>query len=272
MVKMGLRIFVAFAGVLWSGFVFGASAYLGAPIYKYVLVVNHDPDLCKHMEGVFNRDFTHLWDSGPQDLLLRSENQPVPALFPPLPGVEQNREFARTVWHSRYPSSSEFDAINWQLGQMQSGPTVPAEPILVAHFDFDNDGQIDTVAKIGFTRGYGDLTNPNGTNATEYLYVWRSRPDVTVDPASLSNEVPQDRPSVVTGGYMRPFIYKGRVYVARYGLHTTPNRVPEREWMLVGEFKYTGALDPVLGNRPALHESFLCRFQMIDLRNERKSE
>ena len=265
-------IYAFLTALTWSGLA------LGAPVYKYVLVLNHKSDLCQHMGDVFNRDFAHLWDSAPDQL-----NQPdaapssLPTPFPPLPGVEQAKQFASTVRYSRYPSSREFDAVPWRLGQIQLGTKLDGppnfQPMLIAHFDFDNDGYIDTVTKLGFPRGYGELTMPRDTGNTEYISVWRSQADADVNPDSttLEKESPDDRSALVTGGYIRPFIYKGRTYVARYGLRKKVVGVPEREWMLIDEFSYEGSLDPISPafKRPALHERVLCRFQMTDLGKRR---
>lgn len=270
-------IYAFWAALLWGGLALGAPVYLGTPVYKYILVLNHKPELCQHMGKVFNRDFAHLWDSVPDQLYQPDATSSLPTLFPPLPGVEQTKEFAFAVRYSRYPSSPEFDAVRWQFGQIQLGTkldgTANFQPLLVAHFDFDNDGHIDTVTKMGFTRGYGELTMPRDTGNTEYLSVWRSQADADVNPdsAKVEKESPGERSALVTGGYIRPFIYKGRNYVARYGLRKKPGGVPEREWMTIDEFSYEGSLDPTspVFKRPALHERTLCRFQMTDLVNRR---
>ena len=96
--------------------------------------------------------------------------------------------------------------------------------------------------------------------------MWRSQAEaeVTQDHTRLEQMPLEDRPALVEGWYLRPFMYKGRTYVASYAVQMSENQVPENEMMLVGDFSYAGSSDPVL-KRPVLSENVLCRFRMRDV-------
>lgn len=211
----------------------GASMIIKGPVFHYSLKENKNPSVCKHMLKVFNDRFTHLWDAPRVENLANSPEYSANGryAFPLLPGVKYS---AQATYHMRFsaqPTSPEFSAIHWQEGMAIPGGC-PAgkkcagegpEPILVAYYDFDNDGSIDTVIKQGseFFPGYERMSW-----AQEYLMVWRGQKlkiSGIVNMWNLAHS--KDRklePIMMQGVYLRPFIYHGVSYVASYRANFAP--------------------------------------------------
>ncbi|HEY1214040.1 MAG TPA: hypothetical protein VGE93_10465, partial [Bryobacteraceae bacterium] len=193
--------------------------------------------------------------------------------FPRLPGVVRDTRMTFEMRYSKVPSSPEFDAIGWQEGRAligepnESGGNKPL-PILVAYFDIDNDGSLDTVVKTGFNSGYSRMANgkSNWLN-DEYLVVWRG---VRVDFSQLrhvwprKDELPDAKwPFTENGTYLRPFLYAGRTYLASYEIDLGENydAMLPKETMSIIELSYTGASSNFT-HQPVWDHKLVCRYRM----------
>jgi hypothetical protein len=236
------------------------------------LAFEQDADLCTHFDIVFNQRFAHFWDTEPgwSDAALRSEVERRYS-FPTIPGVQPEFEDLLEMRYSRFPSSPEFDAISWTEGRLSpdgpqdgtGGAGGSSQPILLAHIDIDNDGKLDTVMKIGFSRGYNWLVSKEYAPA-EYIWVWRDSEaaNLTLDPRLIAQMPLTERPALVTpSDYQRPFIYHEKTYLARYQLFLRSPGAVESESMSIVELRDGGSTDGSTG-RPVLDEATLCRFSM----------
>lgn len=255
------------------------------PTYRYILREDHGGPVCGHMLRVFNVKFTRLWDSHPLPSSKsggRDYSAPSKYAFSLLPGAVHNTKATFVMRFSAQPTSSEFSAIDWREGRAILGgcPNCPWDhvslPIIVAHFDFDNDGTIDTVIKQQFFGGY-----PHAGDSLEYLTVWRGQNLTIRDTADMTIlDHPKDRtltPIIASGTYLRPFIYRGQAYVARYvqnirqagNLDSEPTAVPwtqapQSEDMLVEQYSYSGQKEKITG-RPTWDVHRICDFTMKQL-------
>lgn len=225
------------------------------PTFRYSLTSGQDIDVCKHMQSVFNEKFSHLWDGPPLTSLTDDPNYSANGKysFPLLPGVTYSAKATAELSLSAQPTSPEFSAIRWQEGTAHSGgcpagsicPGDKPAPVLVAYFDFDNDGYIDTVVKHGiFFSGYNSMFL-----AQEYVEVWRGRTiKITGNPSlwDLRHEDKNSTSIISSGMYLRPFIYEGVTYVATYEPHFDSDRgqepgpppYPIDENMLIEQFQF----------------------------------
>src|SRR5688500_3995679 len=71
-------------------------------VYRYRLEINENPKLCRHMDRVYNQNFSRPWDF---------RDRPMLDVFPRLENVERNDLLENRLRYSAYPSSPEFDAI-----------------------------------------------------------------------------------------------------------------------------------------------------------------
>lgn len=224
------------------------------PIYRYTLIRDRNPAVCKHMLRVFNDKFTHPWDAPMLTSYTNDSNYSATSkyAFPLLPGVKHSSKATEEMAFSAWPTSPEFSAIHWKEGlevpyTCPKGDTcsgLAPQPMLIAHFDFDNDGSVDTVMKYGgFFQGYGDMSQ-----AFEYLTVWRGE-KLKLDgtPILWNLDHPRDamfRPIAIVGTFLRPFIYRGFSYVASYipdfGTERPYPAYPVREDMLIERYYFAG--------------------------------
>jgi hypothetical protein len=206
--------------------------------------------------------------------------------FPLLSGVQHSARTTFDMMYSAWPTSSEFSAIHWMEGRAiqggcPAGKTCTAasrpEPILIAYFDFDNDGFVDTVIKFGaFFPGYARMSW-----AEEGLIVWRGQKLKIGNMANLWDlEHPADKgltPLIEWYSvYIRPFIYRGVTYVASYepsfseeasnSLNRYMPPYPIREDMFVEKYSFTGRTEAVTG-RPQWTTDTICDFGMKRLKN-----
>lgn len=232
-----------------------ADIVIRGPTFRYTLNEDRSPSVCKHMLRVFNEKFTRPWNA---PMLLSYTNDPDYSVtskyaLPLLPGVKHSTKATFEMRFSAWPTSPEFSAIHWKEGKAvpggcPAGKTCAGEapmPILIAHFDFDNDGSVDTVIKEGgsFFQGYGDMSH-----VMEYLEVWRGqRLKITGTPSLWDLAHPRDkalRPITLVGTYLRPFIYRGVTYVASYqpdfGTERPYPSYPVREDMLIERYYFAG--------------------------------
>ena len=243
------------------------------PTYRYILKDSRNPVLCGHMVHVFNTKFTHLWDAPP---IWADEGDPVYSAhsvyaFPMLPHLKHSSESTFIMRYSKVPMSADFSAIPWKegratLGGCPPGGTCPSDniiiPILVAHFDFDNDGTVDTVIKDGFSVGYPWAPHQQGGDS-EHLIVWRAQLLNIVDTPSLWKlshpSAKSFTPITLTGTYLRPFVYAGKVFVASYETDS-----PSQEHMFVEQYNFTGRKQDITG-WPEWSAITICDFRMKQL-------
>ena len=241
--------------------------------YHFVLGTDRDTALCKHMYQVFNDRFRQPWRDE-VDLALYAEGERY--AFPRLPWVPHSDEMTIDMRFSRQPTSPEFEAISWREGRAMagtadSGGNTPF-PVLIAYFDFDNDGHVDTVMKETFMTHYQYRAGWNGARGPEYLLVWPGeRKEFASMPSmwELQNEVPKNmRPILSEGLHQRPFIYGGQAYVAKYeqdwGHSEVVGEVP---WYPLGETMRivtyaSGAKTTDSDDNTRWIEHTVCEFQM----------
>lgn len=260
------------------------------PTYHYILKQDKNPAVCKHMLRAFNDRFTHLWDAPlmPWSKSDQSYSSSSKYAFPLLPGVKHSTEATYEMRFSAQPTSPEFSAIHWKEGNAILGGCPASEcpwdykllPILVAHFDYDNDGTIDTVIKQQFFAGYSLKDR-----SQEYLIVWRDQSLTIQDLTDMSKLMHPQNPTLEpissSGLYLRPFIYAGHAYVARYvyadpgDSDTTANSVPwfmtpKTQDMLVQQYSFTGQKQQFTG-RPEWTVHTICDFEMKPLNNAGRS-
>lgn len=209
-------------------------------VYTYELEVNNDDNVCRHMGQVYNSYFRQPWTVhgaeskayGPDGLYS----------FPKYPGVEGFNLSIFGLGHSRRPPSPEFDAVPWRIAlrfnkapfyaptvsiceqyrqEKSMGPVGGGKdcfyPLLIADFDIDNDGRIETVVKDSFQTNYPPLDH----HSADHYYVF---PQGTVDPWQFENG-PDYRaqfkkfgtwPRDITVFSARPFIFHGVSYLSQY--------------------------------------------------------
>lgn len=277
---------------MWFGFVLlptvlAAKAFAAEPSYSFRLEVGGNVDVCKHMLGVFNERFRNMWEAealgiGDDPNYSASSKYAFPRLF----GVKHDIRMTFDMRFSKVPSSPEFDAIQWKEGRVIfGGPPEKAGPqsnvprtALVARVDFDNDGQLDTVMKIGFVKGYSYIANDRTVGLfEEYLKVWRGRRIDFSNPQSLWDlwgGAPKSQWPIDTNGtYVRPFIYKGHTYSAQYDMDIgeggiamrTPPYLP-RETMSILNFRFTGATSEFT-KAPVWTMDTVCRYAMRQIKS-----
>jgi hypothetical protein len=255
------------------------------PVFQYTLREDHDPVVCKHMLRVFNDKFSHPWDS--LELTDSAYSADSKYAFPRLSGVQHSAQITFDMQFSAQPTSPEFSAIRWNEGRVipggcPEGKTCSAasrpEPVLVAYFDFDNDGSKDTVVKIGssFFPGYARMSW-----AQEFLIVWRGQQLEITNTSNLWDlEHPADkrlRPIIKWGYvYVRPFIYRGITYIASYApsfrddsgqnLNRYMPPYPIREDIFIEKYSFTGQMETTTG-RPQWTTNTICDLGMKRLKD-----
>lgn len=268
-------------------FVSGMGAAAAAePSYRFELLMSRNNDVCTHMTLVLNRTFKEMW-SAPPLLSVADSNYGHGSRFsfPTLLGVTATPSDTFAMRYSRQPSSTEFDAIDWQEGLVSTdeasnapgGPRIAStRHVLIAHFDFDNDGAADTVIKYGFSPGYSAMaygSGGDGQNA-ERLAVWRGK-NVSIDDTPSWNALLASaddvvkRPVLANASYLRPFIYKNITYAVEYSIDLGPNfdatekppYRPRGETMRVVNFAAKSIMSA--GGPPSWRPSNVCSFRVV---------
>ena len=247
------------------------------PAYTYEIDVSNNPDVCNHMLRVFNTCFKNLWDAPPLGVDdVPNYSAAGKYAFPRLQGVEHDTRMTFDMRYSKLPSSKEFDAVTWKEGRITNGnPGVKqySAPVLIGHFDINNDQKTDTVLKVGFMPGYDYLIGPkrNG-HFLEYLIAWSDENVRLSDKSSLwelqNGGLASEWPTPINATYMRPFIYKQRSYLARYFMdggdngrefYTRPFH--GKEIMSVLEFNFSKKHDQ-LTRKPEADLNLVCSYSM----------
>lgn len=284
------RLLTALALLLISGRSVVAAAEAGTelspteliihgPTFSYFLKGDRSPSVCKHMLRVFNDKFAHPWDAPPMPWSKTYHWYSADSKygFPLLPGVKHSTEATYEMRFSAWPTSPEFSAIHWKegravLGGCPAGKTCSGEgpiPILVAYFDFDNDGATDTVIKSAF--------NSDKYSPEDVLVVWRGQMlKITGTPSLWDLEHPQDKkltPIIMWDAHLRPIMYRGIAYVASYradyaDLSAPPSETPlpiVGEDMLVNRYHFAGRKDQI--GRPEWNSDTVCDLRMKRRKN-----
>lgn len=256
--------------------------------YLFRLIEDHQPDLCSHMERVFDQNFNHMWNesydvSEPLDVVFSATSK---FAFPLIAGTSHDWNMTFQTRDSKVPSSPEFDAIQWHEGYTTFGggdpdPTTVAntlkQPYLVAYVDVDNDGVLDTLYQDQFARGYSGLLarieQENGMG--DSILAYRSKKIDMTAPTTLfeltNGSANYGKPSIIWGSKIRLFIYQGKTYFAIYDLGVSElktkrgraNRkrdVPPHEQMSVSSRTYTDKVDNL--GRSVMKSELLCTFDM----------
>lgn len=210
--------------------------------YRYVLVLNKNDKVCKHMKEVFDYKFAR-----PFDLRGFSDKQQSDTLFP---------------IYSRYPSSDEFEAVDWRTRMVtrktDDGATYQW-PVLFAEFDIDNDGGTEIVIKDDWFTGERD--------SRESLLFFKKG---EIDPNKLSewNEIygqPGKSPRGIgtAARIIRPFVIDSMSYLMMYESSGRNNSGFGAFWgkqtMWVRKYKGGGQNN----DKSPLVVEDICKFNMI---------
>jgi hypothetical protein len=239
-----IATFLFFAHTLWAA--------LELRTYKYKLVFGSDQRVCEYMEGVYNKNFSR-WDFS-NYFNKRFD----------FPSMTQEERFRFKTRYSFYPTSPEFDAVNWQIREYMSG-TKRVRPILLTHLDIDNNGTKEIVIK----RQHFD----GGPDSFEELLVYnKGQFDLDTVPSArvLSQGQPgKEKPRVIgwsNMGIIRPFIFDGQTFLSIYAYYVPPppNKaepgIPPH-WMWVKKYRGGGKVWP--GEETPLLLDDICKFEMI---------
>lgn len=99
------------------------------PEYSFALIEDRQPDLCGHMQIVFDQHFKHMWPdpdfTKPFDVIFSANSE---FAFPLLPSTPHDWRLTMAMRYSKVPSSPEFDAIPWHEGHAVFGGGHPDDP------------------------------------------------------------------------------------------------------------------------------------------------
>jgi hypothetical protein len=196
--------------------------------YRYRLESGTSHEVCTHMTNVFNKQFRTPWQrSASSKEASTSSPQTSPVGGGRLPGVPYNKDFADAMLLSRYPSSAEFDAVQWKEANVLWDTKV--NPALLASLDIDNDGQPDWVVKYAFMtalttwQGLGQLSG--GSDSLAIFKAEDFQPQATLSSKLILNgeseqKAPRHADSDASQGLetyqLRPFIFQGKAYLQAY--------------------------------------------------------
>lgn len=228
-----------------------AAVYEGAT-FEYRLVFSNDDNVCKYMEKVYNKHFRR-WDfSSYFKKRLDFQN------------MTREERFRFETRFSFYPTSREFERVDWQIREYMSG-TKRVRPILVTNLDIDNNGTKEIVIKRQHFNG--------GPDSFEELLVYnKGQFDLDTVPSArvLSQGQPgKEKPRIIGWGNMgiiRPFIFDGQTFLSIYTYYVAPppNKaepgIPPH-WMWVKKYRGGGKVWP--GEETPLLLDDICKFDMI---------
>ena len=270
--------------------------------YQYELEVNNDETVCRHMEKVYNAYFRQPWKQHPMDSKEYEENGFYS--FPRLPGMDHFADYTAPMRHARRPSSPEFDAVLWREGRrIDLIPLyIPSEsrrksiekgyqfnkggdrlaPLLIADFDIDNDGKVETVVQDEFN---GAAPEPYRSYLFDEFIIF---PQGSIDPWHFD---PADLfvkyrtagiwPRRILEFSARFFVLNGVSYLSRYtpkNEHAEgrpPEYLPENEYIEV--FRYHGGGGIELQSKPPFGDlleftqpqvDLVCRFRMKTIKQQ----
>src|SRR5574340_117212 len=268
------------------GFIFLASGNASARTlftgaYDYKLEMSKDDKVCRHMEKVYKKHFRTPWrvSSFPVDLV--NEDDRARNMFPRLPGLEFDAAMAKQMLFSRFPSSPEFEVIQWREGRYKSMSDEKTYPVLVADFDIDNDGKIDTVIHDSFFSYANDMPSkfypsgidgfgvyPTGTlNLKAFEGNWLAEFNPNNQTARAVDRLRQTASDAMWLS-LRPFVWDGVTYLS------ASSYMPGNADIDRGHTHkdYTEVLKYIRGSReressdePPLELETICRFRMFEV-------
>jgi hypothetical protein len=239
--------------------------------YRYTLMRNKAPEVCRHMLGVYNKHMQTPWLPNAYSAEAFAEHSKY--AYPKLPGVAHDSKMTFDMRYSRLPTSREFDALDWREGRylLTGGDGKTTErPMLVTEADIDHDGDIDVLVKISFMARYTHNAGRDGTyGGQDSIYVLSKRhyERIMADTSALPNLAEFVKGAAVLlmfGETIRPFILNGVVLIATYE-QIWKNRAnaklnPDAEQIRILKYK-RGTAFPGPGQSDIDAEA-LCRFGM----------
>lgn len=279
-----------------SGFVLffvAGNTHAATERYRYQLEDGAHNEVCRHMTQVFNTRFKTPWDKGKlgSEPIPKIHGTPYDQVFERMPGVEYKKDFVYSMLLSKYPTSTEFEAVKWRETRVkpESNSIVSEYPALITQLDIDNDGQLDWVVKHLFMdkittfEGWGQAWGGN-----DHLLIFPLNGFESVVPIPIETLIPLKNPSKaprsvderisesLDASQLRPFIFKNKTYLSAYQVfwkftenagHTLPRppykEYPDREYMnifavLPGGFRKEGFESVTL----PVNTEMLCRISM----------
>lgn len=239
-------------------------------IYRYKLEQNQDNQVCSHMLNVYNKNFKEPWN-----------NQKFPRVklegyFQRMPSVDYNQEIAQKMIYSRFPTSTEFELINWQEGRAFLD-TKPEDrtlyPLLVANLDIDNDGSPEIVFKSSFMywfaiQGLDADDMGDGDRLTIYP-AGGFHFNGIVDLGDIRHGQQNGyKPRDIEARQLRPFILNRTVYISRYETVYAENDElsmygrPMEQYIYIQKY-LSGGDKASPGKYIAPNMKTICRFQMF---------
>lgn len=267
-------------------------------VYRYKLEMSKDDKVCRHMEKVYKEKFRSPWMYRAD---VWSDPDRAKKVFTRLPSVEFNADLAQLMSQAKFPSSPEFEAINWREGRYKS--TVSSKevtlPVLVADFDIDNDGTLDTVL-------HGTFYTPKHPSHDAFSIYPEGALDLMVFedswlPPSTDAQIQKTRTlyrsvetlTDETWNSLRPFILDGVTYLSATGYEPPRNsffkhgqtfkdhkalskyiektRAKFPRYMAVMKY-IKGSRDREGRDQPPLEFETICRFRMTEVHQPSKGE
>jgi hypothetical protein len=276
--RLVLRILSVWIGLSAPAF----AGYLDR--YRYVLEKSANDKVCRHMQKVYSRDFAHPFKRPGLTALKNDPNDPAYGpkgryAFPKLPGVSHDNRMTLDMSYSRLPSSPVFEAIEWKEGRYRfesgGGPDLGDLPMLVAEFDINNDGVVDTVIKHKFMLSY--FPGGRAPGGEDALFVFERGAIVLTQrvTSGMFYKLQDDRkkPAMIPGSYssrlIRPFLLEGVVYLSAYeqvwegGEFRDFGRVTKLEGEYMNVLQYRGGGENFgPGKWSELETDLVCRIRM----------
>lgn len=289
--KTPINIFVSLIlFFLTSGNAIAQASY--SATYRYKLEMSKDDKVCHHMEKVYKKYFRTPWYDSTFPVDVWKEDDRSRNMFPRLPGVDFDRKVPIEMRYARFPSSPEFEAIRWQEGRIKNTHQEIQKDrkivevvdgtaaVLIASFDIDNDGRLDTVIQTSF------LTELAGHSGDDFLIIPAGRIDFSQLENMSYGDLLQIDGARITNVPMkfwyslRPFVFDDVVYLngTRNGWPMPTIALPppalEHDYMEVLKYQGGGefAKQEDGYNHPPLLTETICRFRMIEVHQPSKGE
>lgn len=185
--------------------------------YRYELVRSEDNVVCNHMARVYGGTFHRPWHFRE---FFRNTHPEVFARVYAQPFIDRTTRpwsaEVQALWSMRYaltPVSAEFDAIKWQLATLIGSDTSSDQPIRLAAFDIDNDGNAEIVVQTWF---YGSGDGWESHDSFSILNMDTTL-DLTRTTFYVRDLLSESRTRERFGGdIVRPFVLDGVTFLSQY--------------------------------------------------------